>query len=102
MLTETGSGDGRIAERGHAGQGGHTGPPLQRVLQWFKTMTTNVYIHGVKHEGWEPFPGTLWQRSYFDRIIRNEKESLAIHEYILDNPRRWEQDTENPAGRGAV
>ena len=33
-------------------QGAHTGAPLQTVIQWFKTMTTNEYIRGVKrHHG---------------------------------------------------
>ena len=38
-----------------APEGGHVGPPLQRIMQWFKTMTTNEYIHGVKEYGWSRF-----------------------------------------------
>ena len=41
--------------------GEHTGSPLHRVIQWFKTMTTNEYICGVKQHGWTPFPGKLGQ-----------------------------------------
>jgi putative transposase len=44
--------------------GEHIGSPLHRVVQWFKTMTTNGYIHGVKQNGWPQFPGKLWQRNY--------------------------------------
>ena len=45
-------------------EGAHTGAPLPRVVQWFKTVTTNEYIRGVKTLGWPPFRGQLWQRSY--------------------------------------
>ena len=43
-------------------------------------------------------PGVpVWQRNYYERIIRNEKELNAIRLYILDNPLKWEWDWENPA-----
>ncbi|MCP4541815.1 MAG: transposase [Chloroflexi bacterium] len=71
-------------------------PTLGRIMQWFKTMTTNAYIRGVKQEGWEPFPGKFWQRNYYERIIRNERELNAIREYIENNPANWESDDENP------
>ena len=84
---------------GHIGPenvGGHIGPPLPRVIQWFKTMTTNAYINGVKNNNWSPFAGRFWQRNYYERIIRNENELNNIRQYIDDNPQKWEQDTENP------
>jgi REP element-mobilizing transposase RayT len=74
----------------------HTGSPLQRVIQWFKTMTTNEYIRGVKQNGWLPFLGKLWQRNYYEHIIRNENEMARIREYILNNPAQWTTDRENP------
>ena len=40
--------------------------------------------------------GTLWQRNYHERVIRNERELQAIQQYIADNPRRWALDKENP------
>ncbi len=42
------------------------------MMDWFKTMTTNEYIRGVKQLGWERFDRKLWQRNYDDHIIRNE------------------------------
>lgn len=87
---------------GHTGPerlGGHTGPPLPRVIQWFKTMTTNRYIHGVKHRNWAPFPGRFWQRNYYERIIRNETELHNIRQYIRDNPQNWQSDSENRTER---
>ena len=45
--------------------GEHIGSPLRWVVQWFKTMTTNEYIRGVKNNGWKRFDGELWQRNYW-------------------------------------
>ena len=42
----------------------------------------------------ENFP-KVWQRGYYDRIIRNEKEFNAIREYIRMNPVRWDEDRDN-------
>jgi len=75
--------------------GEHTGSPLQRVVQWFKTMTTNEYIRGVKNKNWKPFDGKLWQRNYWEHIIRNENEYNCISQYIIDNPSKWENDKLN-------
>ncbi|MBI1920835.1 MAG: hypothetical protein HYS23_07100 [Geobacter sp.] len=83
-------------ENAHMGKGGHMGPPLQRIIQWLKTMTTNAYIRGVKQSDWPSFPGRLWQRNYYERIIRDEEELIAIREYIAGNPAKWAQDKENP------
>ena len=76
--------------------GEHTGSPLHRVIQWFKTMTTNGYIRGVKQYGWVPFAGRLWQRNYYEHIVRNENEMSRIREYIRNNPAQWATDKDNP------
>jgi hypothetical protein len=78
-----------------APSGEHAGSPLRRVVQWFKTMTTNEYIRGVKQHGWPPFPGKLWQRNYWDHIIRNESDLNRIREYIRNNSITWELDALN-------
>ncbi len=88
----------------NAGQPPKTGQPqgvaptmsLPEVVQRFKTLTTKKYIDGVKQNGWLPFPGKLWQRNYYEHIIRNENESIEIREYIINNPLQWEFDRENP------
>lgn len=71
-------------------------PTLGEMIQWFKTMTTNEYIRGVKMLNWTPFPGKLWQRNYYEHIIRSEIELNAIRQYIINNPLKWEQDRDNP------
>ena len=76
-----------------------------------KTETRSYTRHGLPEIIWEVksfsarrinrlrgFPGVpVWQRNYFERIIRNENELNAIRRYILYNPLRWKLDGENPA-----
>jgi putative transposase len=70
---------------------------LPTVIQWFKTMTTNEYMRGVNTLGWTPFHGQLWQRNYYEHIIRDEESLDRIRRYIIDNPARWTTDRENPS-----
>lgn len=73
-------------------RGEHVGSPLRDVVQWFKTMTTNNYIRGVKQNGWPRFNGKLWQRNYWEHIIRNTNEYQRITQYIVNNPKKWGND----------
>jgi REP element-mobilizing transposase RayT len=41
----------------------------------------------------------VWQRNYYEHIIRDEKELQTIREYIVNNPMQWELDNENPQNR---
>jgi len=75
--------------------GEHIGSPLRHVVQWFKTMSTNEYIRSVKQNQWQRFDKKLWQRNYYEHIIRNEKSYLKISEYINTNPSKWQDDTYN-------
>jgi REP element-mobilizing transposase RayT len=40
----------------------------------------------------------VWQRGYYERIIRNEREWRATQRYIIENPARWVEDRENLDG----
>jgi REP element-mobilizing transposase RayT len=55
-------------------------------MQWFKTMTTNEYIRGIKTLNWQPFEKKLWQISYYDTIFTKD-DYRQIAEYILNNPK---------------
>ena len=55
-------------------------------------MTTNQYIRGVKKHVYLPFNKRLWQRNYFERIVRDESEFFEIKEYIRLNPVNWIND----------
>lgn len=60
--------------------GGRGNPPLQNVIGQFKSFTTKQY--GKQ----------LWQHSYHDHIIRDEKDYLNIWEYINSNALKWQDD----------
>jgi REP element-mobilizing transposase RayT len=68
---------------------------LSDVVHRFKTMTTKRYADGVKQWGWMPFPDRLWQRNYYEHIIRDEESLNRIRQYIVDNPACWAMDREN-------
>ena len=62
---------------------------LPDVIGFFKTMTTNEYIRWVKSGYLPPFDKKLWQKSYYDHVIRNQKDYNEIWEYIENNPTKW-------------
>ena len=55
-------------------------PTVSRIIQQFKGSIT-------KQVGF-----SLWQKSFYDHIIRNQKEYEKIYEYIETNPLKWEED----------
>ncbi len=60
---------------------------LPKMIGWFK-MQSAKYINILRKT-----PGThVWQRNYYEHIIRSEKSYLKIAEYILNNPARWNED----------
>jgi len=81
------------------GQGNpaHTPPPtIGNIMGYFKYQTTK-HINLINKS-----PGRkLWQRNYWEHIIRNENEYQRIFQYILNNPRKWEQDKLN-GGAGNI
>ncbi len=72
-------------------------PTLGTMIDWLKTMTTNEYIRSVREHQWQPFPGKLWQRNYYEHVIRNEQDLKSVREYIVNNPVGWDKDEDNPA-----
>lgn len=65
--------------------------PLGQLVGAFKTMSAKLVNVTL---GTPARP--LWQRNFYDRIIRNEPELNRIREYIRNNPLQWELDEENP------
>ena len=65
-------------------EGGQSRPPLQKVMQSLKSVTTR--------KCWEFGISKLWQRSFYDHVIRNETDYLKIWQYIEENPLRWSED----------
>jgi REP element-mobilizing transposase RayT len=67
-----------------ADRGGQSRPPLQKIVQSFKSVTTR--------SAWNVGLRKLWQRSFYDHIIRNDADYWRIWEYIEHNPLRWSKD----------
>lgn len=67
-------------------------PTLGNIIQSFKRHTTLECIKGVKQGIYEPFNKRIWQRNYYEHIVRNQKEYLQIQQYIKNNPLKWQED----------
>lgn len=66
--------------------------PLGRLLGVFKTVSTKR-INGIRQT-----PGVaVWQRNYYEHIVRDDDESSRIREYTIGNPANWDHDEDNPA-----
>ncbi len=75
---------------------------LPDLVQSFKTMTIKRYSDGVKQLKWPRYSGKLWQRNYYEHVIRREEELNRAREYILNNPLQWELDQDNPENMNAM
>lgn len=67
-------------------------PTVGDIISAFKSITTVKYIEGVKTYDWAKFNKKLWQRNYYEHIIRNEFSFNNIANYIIENPKRWNED----------
>jgi len=65
---------------------------LATIIRSFKSAATK---HINQHRHTPGMPG--WQRNYYERVIRDERELLNIRQYIHDNPRQWANDENHPA-----
>lgn len=66
-----------------------TGTPCGDIVRWFKSAMHSDYGKGVRRDGWPPYDGQLWQRAYYDHIIRNDADLDRVRAYIAANPARW-------------
>ena len=70
------------------------GPPAKSIgsfVAGFKSAATKR-INEIRTNRGAP----LWQRNYYEHVIRNEEELKQIREYITGNPIKWTEDDENP------
>jgi REP element-mobilizing transposase RayT len=67
---------------------------LAAAVQAFKSLSTRR-VNALRVTPGAP----LWQRGYYEHIVRNQADLDRIRQYIADNPGKWAYDTENPAGR---
>jgi putative transposase len=64
---------------------------LSEIVRAFKSFSSREINRLRGTEG-----GSIWQRSFYDHIVRDEKALHNIRSYIYMNPERWLQDRENP------
>ena len=69
--------------------------PVSTVVAAFKRASTKSINDQRGTRG-----DSVWQRGFFDRIIRNEHEMGLARQYIVDNPMNWELDSNNSDHRG--
>ncbi len=72
-------------------------PTVGGIVRAFKARCTYMINHMRKAQG-----APVWQRNYYEHIIRDEQELYAICEYIRYNPLKWEEDEENPNKKRAI
>lgn len=65
---------------------------LRTIIASFKTHAAIAINRARNTSG-----ARVWQRGYHEHVIRNEADLKRIRQYILDNPRKWAEDPENPA-----
>jgi len=65
--------------------------PLGRIIGAFKTVSTKR-VNILRRTPGAP----LWQRGFYEHVIRDTDNINLIHEYIITNPARWALDRENP------
>jgi REP element-mobilizing transposase RayT len=70
---------------------------ISTIIRSFKSAVTKRIneMHGTPRV-------TVWQRNYYEHVIRNEEELNRIRQYIIDNPKQWELDRENPVNGWAT
>jgi putative transposase len=64
---------------------------LAAIIQNYKSVSTRQVNRINKAKG-----NVIWQRNYYERIIRNEEALNNIRQYIITNPINWAEDKENP------
>ncbi len=67
-------------------------PTLGKIIQSFKRHTTIQYIKMVKNGTLPPFDKRIWQRNYYEHIIRDDVDYERVATYTVKNPLTWKDD----------
>lgn len=71
------------------------GTSVSEIMRQFKAVTSRMYNKGIETSNWPTFDIRLWQRSFYDVIIKNQRMYDFINDYITVNPERWIYDKMN-------
>ena len=63
------------------------------IIRGYKIGVTKWFLNNYPDN--YPIGKSIWQRNYWEHIIRNENEYIRISEYIINNPAKWENDRLN-------
>ena len=79
--------------------GARPAPTIGEIVGTFKSLCVHDWLKYLKENKINEV-GKLWQRNYYEHIIRNENELNKIRKYIQNNPLEWQFDRENPGRIG--
>jgi REP element-mobilizing transposase RayT len=65
---------------------------LATIVRSFKSATTKQINELRSTHG-----AHVWQRNYYEHVVRSDRELNAIREYIEQNPLKWAEDENHPA-----
>lgn len=68
---------------------------LGEIIGAFKSLCASAIIKEVKQGKLQPFNNSIWQRNFYEHIIRKDNDYENIYNYIQDNPYNWDCDIEN-------
>ena len=77
--------------------GGPAPGSLGAMVAGFKAAVT-ARVNAMRGTAGRP----VWQRNYHERVTRTDTSLARIRSYIMDNPKLWHLDRENPAGGGST
>ncbi len=80
-------------------EGASDRPLLGTVVQRFKNISTARYAAEVNAGNWVSFDGRLWQRNFYDHIVRDRDDLDRCERYIRANPANWATDVDRDPDR---
>lgn len=92
-----------ITDNGANHQGASLAPLREDILRQRKPRSLSSFVGGFKSSVTkrikpmceQPHP-VVWQRNYYETIVRDERQLNHIREYIVNNPQKWDEDPEKP------
>ncbi len=74
-----------------------TRTPVPEIVRAFKSFSARR-VNLLRRTQGTP----VWQRGYYEHVIRDERELEAVRRYIEGNPAKWADDLDNPANMGTA
>ena len=70
-------------------------PTIGKIMRSFKSKSAMEYLKHIQNNDFN-LSRKIWQRNYYEHIIRDDNELEKIREYIVNNPYKWDEDKDNP------